>query len=119
MPTSPTNTASAHEVESESKKEPTKAAPALRLRELTAKPQAAKDSPKPHPKSKATARPTKILPTDRITFTRQLDILRAWAAISGPMGKIATNNAVADVVKMQASTVSMANAFLNSVGLLV
>lgn len=75
------------------------------------------------PKAKATkavtsAKPTKFLPTDRITFSRQLDILRAWAAASGPLGKPVTNNDVAEIVKMQASTVSMANAFFASVGLL-
>jgi hypothetical protein len=66
----------------------------------------------------ASSKPTKFLPTDRITFSRQLDILRAWAAASGPLGKAVTNNDVADIVKMQASTVSMANAFFSSIALL-
>lgn len=63
-------------------------------------------------------RPTKILPTDRINFTKQLDLLRAWAAASSPPGKIVTNNEVAEMVKMQASTVSLANPFFASIGLL-
>jgi hypothetical protein len=63
-------------------------------------------------------RPTKILPTDRITFTRQLDLLKAWAAASSPPGKIVTNNDVADMVKMQSSTISLANPFFASIGLL-
>jgi len=63
-------------------------------------------------------RPTKILPTDRINFTKQLDLLRAWAAASGPGGKAVTNNEIAEMVKMQASTVSLANPFFGSIGLL-
>lgn len=69
-------------------------------------------------KAPVVSKPTKFLPTDRITFSKQLDILRAWAAASGPLGKAVTNTDVADIVKMQASTVSMANAFFSSVGLL-
>ncbi len=73
---------------------------------------------RPGPKAGA-QRPNKYLPTDRITFSKQLDILRGWAAASGPAGKVVTNNAVADIVKMQASTVSLANAFFVSSGLIV
>jgi hypothetical protein len=77
------------------------------------------NKPKAKPaRTVASSKPNKFLPTDRITFLRQLDILRAWAAASGPLGKPVTNNAVAEIVKMQASTVSMANAFFSSVGLL-
>lgn len=86
-----------------------------------AKPQEAKKEKresKPAPKPAVSSKPTKFLPTDRITFSRQLDILRAWAAASGPLGKPVTNNDVADIVKMQASTVSMANAFFSSIALL-
>jgi hypothetical protein len=71
------------------------------------------------PAAAAVSKPTKYLPTDRITFTRQLDILRAWAAASGPLAKTVTNNDVSEIVKMQASTISMANAFFSSVGFLV
>src|SRR5262245_57681055 len=74
----------------------------------------AKSGPKP-----AAERPNKYLPTPRITFSKQLDILRAWAAASGPTGKVATNDGVAEIVKMQPSTVSLANPFLASSGLLV
>lgn len=63
-------------------------------------------------------RPTKILPTDRINFNKQLDLLRAWASASSPPGKIVTNNEVAEMVKMQASTISLANPFFASIGLL-
>lgn len=65
------------------------------------------------------SRPNKTLPTDRINFTKQLDLLKAWAACSSPPGKIVTNNEVADMVKMQASTISLANPFFASIGLLM
>jgi hypothetical protein len=73
---------------------------------------------KPGPKA-GEARPTKYLPTERITFTKQLDILRAWAAASGSAGKVAKNDDVAEIIGMQPSTVSMANAFFASTGLLL
>lgn len=72
---------------------------------------------KPGPKPKG-ERPTKYLPTPRITFSKQLDILRAWAAASGPGGKVATNDNVAEIVKMNSSTISLANPFFASTGLL-
>lgn len=67
---------------------------------------------------KARSKPNKTLPTDRITFTRQLDLLRAWAAASSPSGKVVSNTDVADMVKMMSSTVSLANPFFASIGLL-
>jgi hypothetical protein len=63
-------------------------------------------------------KPTRILPTDRITFPKQLNLLRAWAAASGQSGKIVINDEVARIVKMVESTVSMANAFFTDVGFL-
>jgi hypothetical protein len=73
----------------------------------------AKSGPKP-----AGERPTKYLPTPRITFSKQLDILRAFAAASGPTGKVVSNDDVGKIVKMQPSTVSLANPFLASGGLI-
>jgi hypothetical protein len=58
------------------------------------------------------------LPTPRITFSKQLDILRAFAAASGPTGKVASNDDVGEIVKMNASTISLANPFLASGGLI-
>jgi len=66
----------------------------------------------------AAPKPTKFLPSERITFTRQLDVLRGWAAASGPLRKVVSNVEVAKVVDMQPSTVSLNNAFYSSVGLL-
>lgn len=68
---------------------------------------------------KPRTRPTKILPTDRINIQKQLELLRAWAAASSPPGKSVSNGEVAEMVKMQASTVSLANPFFNSIGLLI
>src|SRR5258708_6814325 len=65
------------------------------------------------------SKPTKSLPSERITFSRQLDILRGWAAASGPLRKAVSNNEVAKIVDMQPTTVSMLNAFFASTGLLV
>lgn len=62
-------------------------------------------------------RPTKQLPTNRIQFSKQLDILRAYAALSGPSGSPVSNKDVAEVVGMVESTVSINNSFLTDVGL--
>lgn len=77
-------------------------------------------NPKPNVVRTSTtaSRPTRFLPSERITFSRQLDILRGWAAASGPLRKAVTNVEVAKIVNMQPSTVSMNNAFYSSVGLL-
>src|ERR1700683_5387850 len=84
-----------------------------------AKPVRVLPKPKPHRSAKAPAsRPTKFLPSERITFMRQLDILRGWAAASGPLRKAVGNVEVGKIVDMQPSTVSMNNAFYASIGLL-
>jgi len=81
-----------------------------------------KESPKPKkvekPVKTMASRPTKFLPSERITFARQLDILRGWAAASGPLRKVVSNIEVGKVITMQPSTVSLNNAFYSSVGLL-
>lgn len=64
------------------------------------------------------ARPTKPLPTDRIAFKKQLDILRAYAAASGPAGKSITNDEVGKITKLNASTVSIGNVFFVEMKLL-
>jgi hypothetical protein len=70
------------------------------------------------PPAKPKDRPTKTLPTDRIAFSRQLDILRAYAAASGPTGQAVTNDAVGKIVQLNSSTVSLANAFFLGLGFL-
>ena len=64
------------------------------------------------------ARPTKVLPTRRITFSKQLDILRAYAAASGPGNKLVTLREVSDIVKMASGTVTIANPFFTDTKLL-
>jgi hypothetical protein len=79
-------------------------------------------SPSPQvakPESGAKARPIKTLPTDRIKFDKQLDLLRAYAAISGPSLKSVANKDVAGVVDMVASTVSISNKFFSEMGFLL
>src|ERR1700732_2774399 len=67
---------------------------------------------------KEKSRPNRTLPTDRLTVAKQLDILRAYAAASANGTRAATIVEVGEIVKMAPTTVSMANAFLSSVGLL-
>jgi hypothetical protein len=72
-------------------------------------------STSPSPERK---RPKRVLPTNRITFPKQPQILRAWATLSGPSGKVVTNAQVGAVMKMAADTVSLANPFFADIGLL-
>lgn len=92
----------------------------------------------PHPSSKAThkpkkpgqktvavrkdsaaeAKPERYLPSERITFRRQLDLLRGYAAASNDGGKSVTNKEVATFVEMTESTASIANAFFIQNGFL-
>src|ERR1700731_4736495 len=68
--------------------------------------------------SKSKSKPIKMLPSTRISVSKQLDILRAYAAASGKGAKPATTEEAAKIVKMAPTTVIMANAFLCSIGLL-
>jgi hypothetical protein len=61
------------------------------------------------------SKPTKTLPTDRITVSKQLDILRAYAAASANGTRAATVSEVAEIVKMAASTVGLVHPFFTSV----
>jgi hypothetical protein len=78
----------------------------------------AKKAKKAAPVANSGSKPNKYLPTDRITFPRQLDLLRGWAAASGPTAKVVSNNDVGPIVKMTGSTVSINNAFLGQNGFL-
>lgn len=63
-------------------------------------------------------RPKKALPTERIAFGKQLDILRAHAVLSHEGERPAGNVAVGEMVKMSHTTVSLANPFFADIGLL-
>lgn len=63
-------------------------------------------------------KPTRTLPTDRVQFTKQLNLLRAYAAVSGQANKDAKISEVAQVAKLNGSTVSLCNGFFVDVGFL-
>ena len=71
----------------------------------------------PAPMKKLTSKPRHVLPTDRIAFPKQLEVLRAYAAAS-EVGKAVTNDEVAKIAQLTASTVSLGNPFFSSIGLL-
>lgn len=75
---------------------------------------------KPSPKKPAPKkiRPQRILPSERIAFTRQLDILRAYVAASGPSGNPVKVVDVAKIVRVVPQTVSLMNSFLLDTGLI-
>lgn len=60
----------------------------------------------------------KPLPTGRIAFTKQIEILRAHAAICGSVPRPITNAEVGKVIGLKPDTVSMANPFFTAIGLL-
>lgn len=63
-------------------------------------------------------KPTRTLPTDRITVAKQLDILRAYGAATANGSRAATVGEVAEIVKMASATIQMAHAFLSSINLI-
>jgi hypothetical protein len=63
-------------------------------------------------------KPNKILPSDKISFSRQLEVLRAWALASAAEDVVVSNEAVAVIVGMNASTLSLLNSFFANVGFL-
>jgi hypothetical protein len=60
---------------------------------------------------------TEVLPTRRIAFPKQLDLLRAYAAL-GTSGGSVENQAVAELVGMSPATTSLANGFFLACGLI-
>ncbi len=56
-------------------------------------------------------RPIRVLPTPRIAFAKQLELLRAYAAVSATTGRAVKISDVAPIVKLTPSTVSLANPF--------
>lgn len=63
-------------------------------------------------------KPSKILPTPKIPFSRQIETLRAWATASGLDNSAVSNRTVAEIVGMNASTVSLLNRFFANVDFL-
>ena len=61
---------------------------------------------------------SKQLPTDRIKFDKQVAIIRAFAATSGPTRRAVSNKEVAPLVNVTDATLSLNNPFLIDVGLI-
>lgn len=59
----------------------------------------------------------KALPTDRVTFGKQLDVLRAAAATSGAERKLVSNEQIAKVVNIHFGSISNCNPFFLEAGL--
>lgn len=70
------------------------------------------------PIKKIAPKPAKVLPTDRIAFLKQLELLRAYAAAYGSTQKPVTNEEIAKITNLHTSTASLGNTFFASVGLL-
>lgn len=64
----------------------------------------------------AKSKPSRTLPTERVVFQKQLNLLRAYAAASSHGNKAVKTADVADIVKMAPTTVSLTNAFFLDVG---
>ncbi len=71
------------------------------------------DNPAPdQSKSEQKQQPTRKLPTERIAFSKQLDILRGIGLASQGGTKAVHYSAVANVIKMNAATVALMNTFI-------
>lgn len=64
-------------------------------------------------------RPEKALPTDRVSFEKQLGILRGYAAASGPEKKAVGNADVSKIVGIHSGSISNCNPFFADAGLLI
>ncbi len=96
------------------------AAPALETDLPVSEPQATPLSGKPrelHPSEPR--RGNKPLPTNRIAFAKQLDLLRAFAASGGIERKAVVLSTAAKMVGMTPATASLANGFFVDAGLLI
>lgn len=65
------------------------------------------------------AKPIKVLPTDRLNFEKQLNVLRGYAAASGADRKAVSNRDVGAIVQIHENTVSICNPFLQDMGLII
>lgn len=71
-----------------------------------------KQATPPPAKKQPKTKPSRYLPTERVTINKQFDLLRAYVAASGHENKPVKVNDVASVVAMNPSTISMVNPFL-------
>ena len=75
-------------------------------------------APQEPPVKPAKSKPIQVLPADRVIFAKQLSLLRAYAAASGHEKKPVKLPEVADIAKIHANTISVANGFLVDIGLI-
>jgi hypothetical protein len=81
--------------------------------------EAATQPPQPPTEIKpAKSKPTQVLPTDRIVVSKQLNLLRAYAAASTHSGRPVKIAEVADVARMSSTAISITNGFLLDTGLI-
>lgn len=80
--------------------------------------QSTEDTPEAPSSTASKNLPTRRLPTPRIAFSRQLDILRAYAAKSEEGKRAVSNEEVGELVGMSKDTVTLVNAFFADVALL-
>ena len=73
----------------------------------------------PESPRQAKAKPLKVLPTDRLNFEKQLNVLLGYAAASGPERKAVSNRDVSAIVGIHENTVSICNPFFQDIGLLI
>jgi hypothetical protein len=69
--------------------------------------------------AKPRIKPNYSLPTQRLTCENQFNLLRAYAAVSGPSKKAVKIDEVVEVSKLGNTTISLANAFFVEAGLLL
>ncbi|HYT04907.1 MAG TPA: hypothetical protein VEM13_08530 [Gemmatimonadales bacterium] len=79
---------------------------------------ASQTAPQKEKQAVVSDRPSKVLPTNRIAFSKQLEILRGFAALGAQGVSAPTNPAVADLVGLNRSTTLLALPFFVDVGLL-
>ena len=72
--------------------------------------------PRPPVRERSTL--AKTLPTDRIYFDKQVETLRAYAAVyAANGGQPVTNEQAGEIVGLSASTISQTNGFFNDIGI--
>lgn len=67
---------------------------------------------------KASEKPSRALPTYRISYLKQLEILRAYSALASQGSVAPTNPAVAELVELHRNTTGLASPFFVDVGFL-
>lgn len=75
--------------------------------------------PQNEPAKQGKVLPTKVLPTDRLSFDKQMAGIRGYAAASGPERRAVGNRDVGVIVQIHENTISICNPFFQDIGLLL